>query len=128
MIQLPENWKDTVRISPRNNALFLHFRNDANEYWLYYFRLDPAFPLQHSLDEIEADLTPDYLAKQQALIMHSDLSEERVEPADQNWVPAPLPGLDVLSVRAYQTMNQVKSAPAPKADPIPGPEGLPNVE
>lgn len=98
MIQLPENWQETVRVYPTTKALFLHFKNDANQYYTYYYTLDPAFTIEETLETIERhDWT-----NEQAYVLAKDLATVHQEPIDQNWVAAPLPDLTMCSLAQYR--------------------------
>jgi hypothetical protein len=98
MIQLPENWQETVRVYPPTKALFLHFKNDANQYFTYYYTLDPAFTIEETLDKIEHN---DW-TNEQPYVLAKDLITIRQEALDQNWVAAPLPDLTMCSLAQYR--------------------------
>jgi hypothetical protein len=101
MIQLPENWKDTIRVSPADRSLWLFFKNDANQYFIYYQTFDLALPFDETVDSIGARDFSEYPASE----MNSDLSIRPVDALDQNWVPAPLPDTHMLSLAQYRAMK-----------------------
>lgn len=127
MIQLPDNWQDYLQVSPQANALFLHLINANNQFFTYYAKLDPAIPLPKALELLTPKLTESAIMAK-AYIIEPDMSKIDTEPNDQNWGPAPVVGLDVISLKQYQAMKQIPSVEAPKTAPIPGPEGLPQPE
>lgn len=120
MITLPENWQDLLQISPSRKEIFLHLVNQSGQFYTYYYRLDPAFPLDRVLEEMAAKLTAS-AGNDQAYTLEADLEITKSEPSDQSWEPAPLPASDIISITMYRAMNRVPSAEQPKADPIPGP-------
>lgn len=98
MIILPPNWQETVRVSPPDRILFLHFKNNANQYYTYYQTLDPAYTIDETLQKIEDHDR----SNEAAYVLNADLTTSRVEPLDQNWVPAPLPDRSMCSLEQYR--------------------------
>lgn len=104
MITLPSRWRTYVRVNLQTKALFLHFRNDAQQYFTYYRRLDPALPLDDILEQIAQR---DWSAEQ-AYMLDDGLQTIRLEPTDQNWHPAPLPGESIYSLEQYRASMKEK--------------------
>lgn len=114
MIQLPDNWMDYVQVIPSQKRLILHMYNSSGQFFTYIYPLDPAFPLQKTLEDMALKL-PEEALTEQAYIIENDMSTIKVEPQDQDWGPAPLLGGE-LSLKQYQTSQQIpgntQSAPA----------------
>lgn len=111
MIQLPDNWQQTARVNVlstmQKGVLFLHFKNDANQYFTFMQVLDPAFSLEDTLNDIA---TKSFWADHKAYVLGSDLTTMDVEPLDQNWVPAPTPGPDMISLAQYKALKAMPNA------------------
>lgn len=104
MITLPDNWEQTIRISPPAKCLYLHFKNDANQYYTYFQVMDPAF----NLDEILMRIDSKDRTAERAYVLNQDLTTEFQEPLDQNWQPAPVVGPVILSIEQYRRVLQTE--------------------
>lgn len=111
MINLPENYLDTAYVDNIKGAVFIHLKNTANEYFTYYYVLDKAFTFEEHLDRLQhIDVTA-----KKAYILRDDLTTEFVDPTDQGWVPAPLPGVSIISFVQYQGHARLAHAEDKKA-------------
>lgn len=102
MINLPNNWQDSVRIHAPTKTLYLHLVNDARQYFTYYQVLDPAFTMEATLIQIPARAEGG-----NAYQLGDKMATKVQEPRDQNWMPAPLPFAGIISLEQY-LRNQVK--------------------
>lgn len=99
MIQLPENFLDSAYVDNVKGVIFLHFKNKADQYFTYRYFLDKAFSFEQHLQQLE---TTDF-SDQKAYRLNRDLGMVFIEqPNDQDWVPAPLPGDNMLSFPQYK--------------------------
>lgn len=108
MIQLPDNYLETARVE--ENVLWLHFVNDAAQFWTYRATIDPAISAEEQLKMLEDSLTADSLKNAQAYTLNPDLTTNHVDAADQNWKPAPITAANGLSMPQWRALKGLPSA------------------
>lgn len=103
MIQLPDNWRDTIRVIPENNALILAYVNAHREFFMYFQSMDKAF----TIDELVEKIANDY-PNGKAHTLGDDLQTNWVDdPSDQDWKPLPQSDMKGMSLKQYQAHMQL---------------------
>lgn len=111
MIQLPEKYLDEAFVDNIKGVIYLHFRNSANQYFTYRYFLDKAYTFDQHITRLEGlDLT-----ESKAYVLKPDLTTEWLEASDQDWVPAPLPGDNMISFLQYKAHARLASQEDRKA-------------
>lgn len=103
MIRLPENYLDLAYVDNLKGVIYLHFKNDADEYFTYRYFLDKAFDFEQHMRNLES---LDFSNKP-AYKLNPDLSTIFTEPRDQNWIPAPVPGDNIISFAQYKVHSRM---------------------
>lgn len=102
MIQLPTNWRDTIRVIP-DTHLLLAYVNANREYFMYVQPIDKAF----TIDEV-VDLMAQTYPTGKVHTMDKELFVTWLaEPTDQDWLPMPLADTRVISLEQYRAHHQM---------------------
>lgn len=98
MIQLPDNYLDLAYVDNIKGTIFLHLKNSADEYFTFRYFLDKAYSFDQHMDRLKQT---DF-ASQKAYKLHEDLTTEFIDPTVNDWLPAPLPGDNMISFLQYR--------------------------
>lgn len=102
MITLPDNFLDTAYVDTSHDLLLLHFKNRSDQYFTHIHRMDHAFSLDEHLETVR---TQDLSQEKAYMLDRKTLEHIKTEPLDQDWVPAPVPFPDVVSLSQYRALK-----------------------
>lgn len=107
MITLPDNFIDMALVDVEHKRLIIHVKNEANQYYTEIRHLDPAIPLEAHLTALRESGRTTVKAYR---IAPATMETIHVEPDDNHWVPAPVPGDQLISLAQYKALQGLPDA------------------
>lgn len=115
MITLPNNFLDSLRIMPESRAMFLHYVNEAGQFTTYYQVIDPAYTVEQQLEKVTAGVQAGLSCYR---LDPETLAVIREEPANDTWVPAPLPAVNMVSLEQWKALLRMQADDRAKAEAL----------